>query len=59
MKDKAGSQLSQWELFIKDLQHDLQTYKDSYVQLEKLIKQKDTQHQNYVRIYLWCSFSQF
>lgn len=48
MKNQPGSHLSQWELFLKDLYHDLQTYKDAHLRLEKLMKQKEAQHQNYV-----------
>lgn len=58
MKNRSGCQLSQWELFLKDLCHDLEIYKDSYIKLEKLMKQKETQHQNYVGLYnfLFCNF---
>ncbi len=52
MRTSAGSQLSQWELFLKDLYHDLMTYKEAYQKLEKLMKQKEIQHQNYVGSYI-------
>lgn len=49
IKDGSTCQLSQWEIFLKDLNQDLQTYKAAHQKLEKLLKQKDSQHQSYVR----------
>lgn len=50
MRERTGCQLPHWEMFLKDLHHDLQTYKENHIKLEKLMKQKDVQHQNYVSV---------
>lgn len=50
IRDGSTCQLSHWEVFLKALNQDLQTYKHAYQKLEKLMKQKELQHQSYVRI---------
>lgn len=49
MRDGNPCELSQWEVFLRDLKEDLQTYKQTYMKLERMMKDKEYQHQNYVR----------
>ncbi|XP_065223570.1 EF-hand calcium-binding domain-containing protein 4A-like [Planococcus citri] len=49
IKNGTTCDISHWEVFLRDLNHDLQTYKNANHKLEKLIRQKDSQHQLYVK----------
>lgn len=48
VKDGTACDFSLWESFLRDLNHDLQTYKNTNHKLEQFIRQKDSQHQSYV-----------